>query len=49
VSTINYRAGRTRANNAVLTLSESGAITVFVGGQTIGTVHFILDVNGYFQ
>jgi len=46
-STINYRAGQTRANNAIVS-PNSGAITVHCA-QSSGTVHFILDVNGYFQ
>jgi hypothetical protein len=47
-STINYNAGQTRANNAIVALSATGAITVNCG-QSSGTAHFILDVNGYFQ
>jgi hypothetical protein len=47
-STMNYRAGQTRANNAVLPLGSTGYIDV-VSGQPSGTVHFILDVNGYFE
>ena len=47
-STINYSAGQTRANNAVLTLGPSGDIAVACG-QPSGTVDFILDVSGYFQ
>ncbi len=48
VSVINYAAGQTRANNAVAPLGASGALSVFVG-QGSGTVHVILDVNGYFR
>jgi hypothetical protein len=47
VSTINYRAGQTRANNAILLLGASGDFTVSCAGT--GTVDFILDVNGYLQ
>jgi hypothetical protein len=47
-STINYSAGQTRANNAVVSLGPSGDIAVACG-QPSGTVQFILDVNGYFQ
>jgi hypothetical protein len=47
-SNINYRAGQTRANNAIVTLGPSGDIAVACG-QPSGTVHFILDVSGYFQ
>ncbi len=46
-STINYRAGQTRANNAVLALGAAGDFTVSCAGS--GTVDFILDVNGYFR
>lgn len=48
-SNVNFAAGRTRANSAVLGLATdgSGAIKVFNGSG--GTVHVILDVNGYLQ
>jgi len=45
-SSINFGAGKTRANNAILALG-SGSLEVSNGSA--GTVHFILDVNGYFQ
>ncbi len=48
VSNINFRAGQTRANNAIVSLSPTGTISV-TDGQSSGTTHFILDVNGYFQ
>jgi len=48
VSSINYVLGLTRANNAVFGLNGLGELAVFCG-QASGTVHFILDVNGYFQ
>jgi uncharacterized repeat protein (TIGR01451 family) len=48
VSSINYVAGQTRANNAIATLNGLGELTVFCA-QAAGTVHFILDVNGYFE
>ena len=48
VSTINYRAMQTRANNAVVTLGASGDINV-LSDQASGAVQFILDVDGYFQ
>jgi hypothetical protein len=47
-STINFSAGRTRANNAVLPLGAGGAISVN-SVLPSGTVHFILDVTGYFE
>jgi hypothetical protein len=48
VSTINFRPGQTRANNAIVLLSTGGTLSV-ADGQSIGTADFILDVNGYFQ
>jgi hypothetical protein len=47
-STINYRAGQTRANNALIRLDSFGKIAAF-SGQPSGTVHLILDVAGYFE
>lgn len=47
-STINYRAGQTRANNAVVPLGAGGAIAVS-SGQISGTTHFVIDVNGFFR
>jgi uncharacterized repeat protein (TIGR01451 family) len=48
-STINYVAGQTRANNAVMSLNASGEMAVFVAQPTGTTVHVIIDVSGYFQ
>jgi hypothetical protein len=48
VSTINYVAGQTRANNAITALGAAGALDVYVG-QSGGSVHVIIDVNGYFE
>jgi hypothetical protein len=48
VSSLNFAAGVTRANNGVAGLGAGGAVTVF-SGQAAGTVHAILDVNGYFE
>ena len=49
-SVINFAAGQTRANNAILPLSRDGhgALTVRAGVPA-GTVEVVLDVNGYFQ
>lgn len=49
VSSINYGAGETRANNAVVKLDANGALDAFVGQAAGTTVDLILDVNGYFQ
>jgi uncharacterized repeat protein (TIGR01451 family) len=48
-SAINYTAGQTRANNAVIPLGVGGAIDVEVDQAAPGTVDFILDVNAYFE
>jgi hypothetical protein len=48
VSTMNWRASQTRANNAIIFLGLSGDILVHVA-QASGTAHLIIDVNGYFQ
>jgi hypothetical protein len=49
VSAINYSAGRTRSNNAIVPLNGIGEFAVFCGQSTGTTAHFILDVNGYFE
>lgn len=49
VSSINFNAGQTRANNAVLSLSSDGTGRVNVVNASGGTTHVIIDVNGYFQ
>jgi uncharacterized repeat protein (TIGR01451 family) len=48
VSSINYAAGQTRSNNAVVPLNALGEIAARCT-QASGAAHFILDVNGYFQ
>lgn len=48
VSTINYRAGQTRANNMVAGLGGDGDLGVRCD-QASGKVHLIVDVNGYFK
>jgi hypothetical protein len=47
-STLNYAAGQTRANNAVVGLGSSGALAVRCS-QVEGTTHAVLDVTGYFE
>lgn len=47
-STINFSAGQTRTNHAIVSLSASaGEISVL--NASAGTVHAILDVEGYFD
>lgn len=47
-STINFQAGQTRANNAVLSLAGDGSLGIQPAVTGSGTVHVILDVTGYF-
>ena len=46
-SSVNYSPGQTRANSGVFSLGASGLAVR--ANQAGGTVHLILDVNGYFQ
>jgi hypothetical protein len=46
-STLNFQAGQTRANNAVVPLDPSGHFFV-LSGLPSGSVHLVVDVNGYF-
>ncbi len=50
-STINFGAGQTRANNAILPLDAAAGGTLAVQASVPGggTVHVILDVVGYFE
>jgi Metallo-peptidase family M12/IPT/TIG domain len=48
-SAISFAAGQTRANNALLYLATDGTGGFGVQNAAAGSVHFILDVNGYFQ
>ncbi|HEY3350513.1 MAG TPA: DUF1800 domain-containing protein [Thermoanaerobaculia bacterium] len=47
-TTINFRAGQTRANNFIARLGTTGDI-VEVTQMPAGTVHLIIDVSGYFE
>lgn len=47
-STINFRLGQTRANNATLPLSPEGRASIFCG-MASGSVHAILDISGYYE
>jgi hypothetical protein len=46
-STVNYLAAQTRANNAIASLNALGQVAVRCSPS--GTVHVVLDVNGYFE
>lgn len=45
-SSLNYRTGRTRANNGILVLSAGGQTTVRNSGST---QNFFIDVTGYYE
>ena len=47
-SAINYAAGQTRANTAIVPLNGSGELDVRCD-QASGAVHFILDVTGWLE
>jgi hypothetical protein len=47
-STINFRTGIVRANNAVVPLGTAGQVSVFCG-MASGSTDFVLDVTGYFE
>jgi hypothetical protein len=48
-STLNFSAGQTRANNAVLPLGSSGDLAVSSALSSGGALHLIVDVSGYFE
>jgi spore coat protein A, manganese oxidase len=47
-STINFRAGIIRGNNAIVTLGTAGQVSVF-NGMGSGSTDFVLDVSGWFE
>ncbi len=47
-STINFRAGQTRANNVVLKVGDWGRMAAQAGIPGGGSLRLIVDVNGYF-
>jgi uncharacterized repeat protein (TIGR01451 family) len=46
-STVNYTAGSTRANNAIVGLGANGKVSAMA--RPSGQVHVIVDVTGFFQ
>jgi hypothetical protein len=48
-SSINFYPGQTRANNAVVQVGGGTLAGIVVQNDAPAPVHFILDVNGYFQ
>jgi hypothetical protein len=47
-SSLSIPISRARANNAIVQLSVDGLQTIAVINPTTGSVHFIVDINGYF-
>jgi hypothetical protein len=47
--TVSFQAGRVRANNTLLALGVGGEVSVHTTLSAAGTVHFVLDVSGYFR
>jgi hypothetical protein len=48
-STVNFGAGQTRANNAIVMLASSGSGTFGVRNSATAGVDVVIDVNGYFE
>jgi hypothetical protein len=48
-STISFRAGRTRANNAQVLLSGDGTGRATVKNNAAGGLDLVVDVNGYYE
>ncbi len=48
-STVAFRPGQTRANNAIIKIAGDGGGTLGISNSAPGPVHFIVDVNGYFE
>jgi hypothetical protein len=48
-SALNFSAGQTRANNAVVRLSTDGTGGIAATNRSSGAVHLIVDVTGYFE
>ena len=48
-TSISFGVQKTRANNSICLLSRDGTGSLAVRNDAPGTVHFILDVNGYFD
>lgn len=47
-SVVNFAAGATRANNAIVSLNDAGQMAAF-NRMASGTTHLVLDVVGYFE
>jgi uncharacterized repeat protein (TIGR01451 family) len=49
VSTANFAAGQTRANNTIVGLATNGAETLGVKNRAASAANVVIDVNGYFK
>jgi probable HAF family extracellular repeat protein len=47
-ASLSWRAGQSRANNAILGIDSTGRLVVHLD-QAAGTAHLVLDVSGYFE
>jgi uncharacterized repeat protein (TIGR01451 family) len=48
-ATVNFSAGQTRGNNAIVGLAVAGSGTLGAKNRAAAPVHLVIDVNGYFQ
>ncbi|MFI5197523.1 MAG: hypothetical protein ACHQJD_02795 [Thermoanaerobaculia bacterium] len=48
-SMVSFRRGQTRGSNAIIKIAGDGSGTVGISNTAPGTVHFVVDVNGYFE
>lgn len=48
-STVSFRTGRTRANNSIVRLSNTGQVNIYNGSGVGTAVHILIDVTGYFR
>jgi hypothetical protein len=48
-SFLNFSAGQTRANNGIVALPADDSGVISISNNSAGTVHVIIDVNGYFR
>ena len=48
-STLGFRAGQTRANNALVGLASDGSGAFKITSTAAGPVDVVVDVNGWFE
>jgi hypothetical protein len=49
VSNLNYTAGKTVANTAIIPVNSNGTIDLYNGGAEAGPIDLIADVSGYYS